>query len=61
MRTKDEILSDSLSRKSETPGWELPASIHEHLTIEVLIDIRDELNSLYSILCSVENISFRPR
>ena len=61
MRTKKEILDDSLNTLLETPQRDRIASVHEQLTIEVLIDIRDQLNSLYSILCSVENISFRPR
>ncbi len=61
MRIKKEILDDSLNTLLETPQRDRIASVHEQLTIEVLIDIRDQLNSLYSILCSVENISFRPR
>ena len=61
MRIKNEILDDSVNVQLETPQWERIAAVHEHLTIEVLIDIRDQLNSLYSILCSVENISFWPR
>lgn len=61
MRTKEQILKDSLEARTDEPQWDCTASRHEHLTIEVLIDIRDQLNSLYAILCSVENISFRPR
>ena len=61
MRKKDEILNDSLDFQAKYPVWGGTTTLHERLTIEVLIDIRDQLNSLYSILCSVENISFRPR
>lgn len=60
MRTKEEILNDSLNQQSKLPQWDGTASLHERLTIEVLIDIRDQLNSLYDILSSVQNISFRP-
>lgn len=61
MRTKKQILDESIKTQARAPHWDCAAVLHEQLTIEVLIDIRDQLNSLYSILCSVENISFRPR
>ena len=44
MRTKEEILNESLKLKSKTPDWDTTASLHERLTIEVLIDIRDILH-----------------
>jgi len=43
MRTKDEILSESLSKTNKVPAWDATASLHERLTIEVLLDIRDIL------------------
>lgn len=61
MRKKDEILNDSIKTQASALHWGSRAVIHELLTIEVLIDIRDQLNSLYDILSSVQNISFRPR
>ncbi len=60
MRDKGEILSDSLKFQAKYPVWGGTTTLHEQLTIEVLIDIRDQLNSLYSILCTVQDISFRP-
>lgn len=43
MRSKDEILKDSTKAMGNTPAWDNTASLHERLTIEVLIDIRDIL------------------
>jgi len=43
MRTKNEILNESFSQTSKVPTWDATASLHERLTIEVLIDIRDIL------------------
>lgn len=45
MRTKEQILKDSLARTVKVPNWDLTASLHKRLTIEVLIDIRDMLNN----------------
>lgn len=59
MRSKDQILSDSLDCKPKTPDWDVTASIHERLTIEVMIDIRDQLTALIVILGSVEKIAYR--
>ena len=59
MRTKHEILGDSLASKPKTPHWDTTASLHERLTIEVLIDIRDKLDMLVIILTSVEKIVYR--
>jgi len=41
MRTKKEILKDATDVISKVPAWDTTASLHERLTIEVLIDIRD--------------------
>lgn len=46
MRTKGEILSESPRPRGDKPGWDSTASIHERLTIEVLIDTRDELSEI---------------
>ncbi len=46
MRTKEQILNDSQAKCSEVPQWDTIASLHEQLTIEVLIDIRDILDDL---------------
>ena len=43
MRTKEEILKDSNDHLRKAPNWDGTASLHERLTIEVLIDIRDIL------------------
>ena len=45
MRDKQAILNDSLKLESEIPKWDSSASMHERLTIEVLIDIRDILQT----------------
>ncbi|MBA7495641.1 hypothetical protein ES702_06230 [subsurface metagenome] len=44
MRTRAEILGDALETRAKTPDWDVTAAIHERLTIEVLVDIRDGLN-----------------
>lgn len=59
MRTKEQILKESLDWKSKTPDWDVTASLHERLTIEVLVDIRDQLSALTTILGSVEKIAYR--
>lgn len=59
MRTKGEILMDSLKVQEKEPQWDCTASRHEQLTIEVLIDIRDQLSSLRIILGSAEEIAYR--
>lgn len=59
MRSKQQILSDSLDTKVKTPQWDVTASIHERLTIEVLVDIRDQLTALITILGSIEKITYR--
>lgn len=41
MRTKSQILKNSEEIKSITPQLETRAYVHEQLTLEVLIDIRD--------------------
>jgi len=59
MRSKNEILDDSLKAQSKTPVWDTTISKNEQLTIEVLIDIRDELTGLITILGIVEKIIYR--
>lgn len=59
MRTKEQILKDSTDRLDQVPEWDGTSSLHERLTIEVLIDIRDELSALITILGSVEKIAYR--
>lgn len=59
MRSKDVILQHSLEFQPKTPQWDCTPSLHEHLTIEVLIDIRDLISSLTTILGSVEKIAYR--
>lgn len=56
MRTKGEILIDSLDAQKQEPVWDKTMSKHEQLTIEVWIDIRDQLTDLITILSSVEKI-----
>ena len=46
MRIKDEILKEMLINKEKAPKWDSTASLHERLTLEVLIDIRDTLVKL---------------
>jgi len=43
MRAKNKILKESLDATGRVPQWDSTASLHEHLTIEVLTDIRDLL------------------
>ena len=45
MRTKDEILKESKDQAGNVPSFDATASLHERLTIEVWIDIRDVLYS----------------
>lgn len=59
MRTKEQILNDSLKVQAKEPQWDCTASRHEQLTIEVLIDIRDQLSSLRIILGRSEEILYR--
>lgn len=53
MRTKDEILKESKDRSGGLPQYDITASLHERLQIEVLIDIRDilydRLNYIYRL------------
>lgn len=46
MRTKDEILDHTIKPGPGSQKWDTTASTHERLTIEVLIDIRDQLTEL---------------
>lgn len=59
MRSKEEILDHTLTFQSTTPQPHFIASLHDQLTIEVLIDIRDLLSSLTTIMGSVEKIAYR--
>ncbi|GAI73384.1 unnamed protein product [marine sediment metagenome] len=59
MRTKEQILNDSLKVQAKEPQWDCTASRHEQLTIEVLLDIRDQFLALTTILGSVEKIAYR--
>jgi len=44
MRDKQDILKESLDSTHKIPVWDLTARLHERLTVEVLIDIRDVLS-----------------
>lgn len=59
MRARQEILAEALDNKAKTPDWDTTASLHERLTLEVLVDIRDQLSALTTILGSVERIAYR--
>lgn len=43
MRQKQDILEELHRNKAKAPAWDTTASLHERITIEVLIDIRDAL------------------
>ncbi|GAI03342.1 unnamed protein product [marine sediment metagenome] len=58
IRSKEQILNDSLKAQANEPQWDCTASRHEQLTIEVLIDIRDELTALTCILRNAEKIAY---
>lgn len=53
MRTKNEILDDSLEAQRKEPTWDTAMSKHEQLTIEVWLDIRDELTTMKTFLGAV--------
>jgi len=59
MRTKEQILDQAVRAKPAPGSWDCVASLHERLTIEVLIDIRDELNETNNILASIQKIEYR--
>lgn len=46
MRSRQEILSDTLEQRTKTPSWDTTASLHERLMIEVFVDVRDELSEI---------------
>lgn len=46
MRSKEEILADTIKPGPESQKWDTTASTHTRLTIEVLIDIRDRLTAI---------------
>ena len=56
MRSKEEIIKESPRSKGNTPDWDSTASINERLTIEVLIDIRDELTSIKNIFITLHTL-----
>jgi len=58
MRSKEQILNDTVKVERGPIPWDSTASIHERLTIEVLIDIRDELSATIGVFRSLrEEIS----
>ena len=59
MKTKEHILRDSLDTQASQPNWEMVHSEQAILTLEVLLDIRDQLSALTTILGSVEKIAYR--
>jgi len=52
MRTKAQILDDAVRAKPAPGSWDCVASLHERLTIEVLIDLRDVIQQR---LISIDN------
>ena len=50
MRQKGEILSECLDRDTKARVFELPFLTYERLRLEVLIDIRDQLPVLSTLL-----------
>ncbi|GAH73701.1 unnamed protein product [marine sediment metagenome] len=61
MRTKDQILNDISEFQAKYPVWGGIQSLHDQLTIELLIDIRDILCHLYQALTSVEKMARHSR
>ncbi|MBA7612241.1 hypothetical protein ES703_19477 [subsurface metagenome] len=59
MRHKEEILSDIQQNIAAAPESTRPMLHHEYCVVEVLIDIRDQLSALTTILGSVEKIAYR--
>lgn len=59
MRTKDQILNDISDFQEKFPVWEGGQSLHDQLTVEVLIDIRDLFDHLICVLASIEKIAYR--
>lgn len=53
MRTKEEILKDISQFQSKYPVWGGIQSLTDQLTIEVLIDIRDEFATIKDVLLSI--------
>lgn len=58
MRTKQEILQHSLEFQSNISEWYKTTALHEQLQIEVLIDIRDQLVALTTIMGSVGKVTY---
>ncbi|MBA7495812.1 hypothetical protein ES702_06403 [subsurface metagenome] len=56
MRSKDEILNDTVKVERGPIPWDSTASIHERLTIEILVDIRDMLHK--DIAQIIEDLNF---
>ena len=52
MRTKSQILTEANKGQPAPGAWDTTASLNERLTIEVLIDIRDILQTR---LISIDN------
>ena len=46
MRTKDEILNEARKGHPAPSSWDSTASLNERLTIEALLDIRDQLTAI---------------
>jgi len=59
MPAKQIILEQIHRKANKTPDWHTVASLHERITIEVLIDIRDNLNMLVTMLGGVGKIGYR--
>lgn len=58
MRTKDLILKVSEKAMESTPPWLNATSVHERLTLEVLIDIRDIIFKRLNLDDSISLIDF---
>lgn len=56
MRTKQEIIADLKKHANKAPDWDTTASLHERITIELLVDIRDVLQTR---LISLDNTILR--
>jgi len=54
MRAKQLILEEIHRKANKTTDWDTTASLHERITIEVLIDIRDILGRLAKAITIVQ-------
>jgi hypothetical protein len=59
MRSKEEIVNELKRTKQDNISTYYAGTPSEMITLEVLIDIRDLISSLTTILGSVEKIAYR--